>query len=122
MVLNYYDKIRKIRESRGYKQEFLAEQLNITQRAYSDIESGKTRLTVERLIEIVRILDTSLSEVFEYEGNTILNNTFNDTSTKNKGGNLICKKEDFEEQKKLYERIILMKDEEISFLRENLKK
>lgn len=122
MKLNYYDKIRKIRENRGYKQEFVADQLNITQRTYSNIESGKTQLTVERLIEIVRILDTSLSEIFEYEGNTILNNNFNDTSTKNKGGNLICKTEDFEEQKKLYERIILMKDEEISFLRESLKK
>ncbi|MFK8286761.1 helix-turn-helix transcriptional regulator [Capnocytophaga canimorsus] len=122
MTLNYYDKIRKIRESKGYKQEFVADQLNITQRTYSNIESGKTQLTVERLIEIVRILDTSLPEIFEYEGNKILNNNFNDTSTKNKGGNLICKNEDFEEQKKLYERIISIKDEEISFLKECLRK
>jgi len=38
----------------------------------------------------------------------------------NKGGDFIFKKDDFEEQRKLYERIIQTKEEEINFLRGKL--
>ena len=84
-MYNYHDKIRRIREAKDYKQEFMAAKLNISQRAYSSIENGQTQLTVERLFEIIKILDTSLPEVFEYEGGSVLHNNFNDTATKNKG-------------------------------------
>ncbi|GJH40804.1 hypothetical protein RCZ04_13540 [Capnocytophaga sp. HP1101] len=121
-MYDYHDKIRKIREAKDYKQEFVAAQLNISQRAYSSIENGKTQLTVERLFEIIKILDTSLPEIFEYEGGSVLHNNFNDTATKNKGGDLIYNKQSFEEERKLYERIIAMKEEEIAFLRNQLNK
>lgn len=32
------DKIRKVREIRGFSQEFMSEKLNLSQRAYSKIE------------------------------------------------------------------------------------
>lgn len=121
MNLHYYDKIRKIREFKGYKQESIAEKLKISQRAYSSIENGKTQLTIERLVEIAKILDVSIMEILELESNTIFNNNFNNNATHNQG-NLIFKKDDFEEQRKLYERIIEMKDKEIEFLREQLSK
>ena len=121
-MYNYHDKIRRIREAKDYKQEFMAAKLNISQRAYSSIENGQTQLTVERLFEIIKILDTSLPEVFEYEGGSVLHNNFNDTATKNKGGNLICNNKGFDEERKLYERIIAMKEEEIAFLRSQIAK
>jgi len=83
-MYNYHDKIRRIREAKDYKQEFMAAKLNISQRAYSSIENGQTQLTVERLFEIIKILDTSLPEVFEYEGGSVLHNNFNDTAIKSK--------------------------------------
>jgi len=49
--------IRKIREYRNYTQEYLAMKLGISQNAYSKIELGYTRITLERLIQISEILN-----------------------------------------------------------------
>lgn len=62
--------IRKIREYRGYPQEYLAMKLGISQNAYSKIELAYTRLTVERLLEITSILEIDIV--------TLLNNTNGD--------------------------------------------
>lgn len=53
------DKIKSIRKNSGYSQEYVAEKLGISQKAYSDIESGKTRLKNEVLHEISKILEIS---------------------------------------------------------------
>jgi transcriptional regulator with XRE-family HTH domain len=53
------EKIKSIRKNSGYSQEYVAERLGISQKAYSDIESGKTRLKNEVLYEIAKILDIS---------------------------------------------------------------
>ncbi len=62
--------IRKVREYRGYPQEYLAMKLGISQNAYSKIELAYTRLTVERLLEITSILEIDIV--------TLLNNTNGD--------------------------------------------
>src|ERR1700761_7184725 len=49
--------IRKIREYRNYTQEYLAARLNISQNAYSKIELGYTKITVERLFQIADVLE-----------------------------------------------------------------
>ena len=111
--MNYHKKIKEFRELRNYTQEYMAENLNITQRSYSSIENGKTQLTVDRLFEIAKILNVTVIT-------TSYNNNFNNGATHNKGGDFIFKKDDFEEQRKLYERIIQTKEEEINFLRGKL--
>ncbi len=52
------ENIRKIREYRNYTQEYLAAKLCISQNAYSKIELGYTKITVDRLLHIAEILDT----------------------------------------------------------------
>lgn len=42
-------KIKKIRELKGYSQDYVANKLAISQRAYSKIESGETRLHWDRM-------------------------------------------------------------------------
>lgn len=98
----------------------MAEQLNLSQRAYSSLENGKTQLSVDRLMDICKLLDVSVGEILDIENQNIYNNNFNNNADNNHG-NLIFKKEDFEEQRKLYERIIEMKEKEITFLREQLR-
>lgn len=49
--------IRKIRESKDYTQDYLAIKLAISQNAYSKIELGYTKITVERLFQIAHILE-----------------------------------------------------------------
>jgi transcriptional regulator with XRE-family HTH domain len=59
--------IRKKRESKNYTQEYLAYKLNISQNAYSKIELGYTKITVERLFQIADVLEISATELLETE-------------------------------------------------------
>ncbi len=58
--------IRAIRESRGYTQEYMAEMLDICQSTYANLESGKTPLTINRLLRISDILETDFAELVDY--------------------------------------------------------
>lgn len=49
--------IKAIRLKRKYKQEYMALRLSISQNAYSKIELGMTKLTIERVFAIADILD-----------------------------------------------------------------
>lgn len=49
-------RIKRLREDRRYSQEYMAEMLNITQAAYSKLESDHTNLHVDRLKEIAKLL------------------------------------------------------------------
>ena len=59
--------IRNKREELNYTQEYLAAKLHISQNAYSKIELGYTKITVERLFQIADILETDLSELINSE-------------------------------------------------------
>jgi transcriptional regulator with XRE-family HTH domain len=59
--------IRNKREERNYTQEYLAYKLNISQNAYSKIELGYTKITVERLLQIAEVLDFKASELINVE-------------------------------------------------------
>ncbi len=54
--------IRARREFRNYTQEYLAAKLNISQNAYSKIELGYTKITLERLFQIADILEFDVVE------------------------------------------------------------
>lgn len=58
--------IRAIRESRGYTQEYMAEMLDICQSTYANLESGKTPLTINRLLRISDILEIDFADLVEY--------------------------------------------------------
>jgi transcriptional regulator with XRE-family HTH domain len=59
--------IRNKREELNYTQEYLAAKLNISQNAYSKIELGYTKITVERLFQIADILETELADLISTE-------------------------------------------------------
>jgi transcriptional regulator with XRE-family HTH domain len=54
--------IRSRREYRNYTQEYLALKLHISQNAYSKIELGYTKITLERLFQISDILEFDVIE------------------------------------------------------------
>jgi transcriptional regulator with XRE-family HTH domain len=64
--------IRKVREHRNYTQEYLAAKLHISQNAYSKIELGYTRITVERLFQIAEVLDVDPVEVISIDHAQVL--------------------------------------------------
>ena len=51
------DKIRIVREQRGYSQEKLAELMNINRSTISKIENGKFSITVDYLVRFSIFLD-----------------------------------------------------------------
>lgn len=57
-------RIRKIRESKDLSQENIAFDLGISKGAYSKIETGKTSPSVNRILEIAKILEIDVREFF----------------------------------------------------------
>lgn len=55
--------IRKIREHRNYTQDYLAAKLSISQNAYSKIELGYSKITLDRLFQIAIILDITAMQL-----------------------------------------------------------
>jgi transcriptional regulator with XRE-family HTH domain len=64
MESNIKEKIRLIREGRGFSQEYVAKKLNLTQQAYSSIESNPENVKVDRLKELCRVLGISIGTLF----------------------------------------------------------
>ena len=59
--------IRKVREYRNYTQDYLAAKLGISQNAYSKIELGYSKITLDRLFHIVLILEIEVVELLEFD-------------------------------------------------------
>jgi transcriptional regulator with XRE-family HTH domain len=59
--------ITRVRMYRQYSQQYLAAKLSISQNAYSKIEIGATRLTIERLFQIAVILDVQVGWLLSVE-------------------------------------------------------
>lgn len=55
--------LRKRRRELNYSQEYLAEELGITQKAYSDIENGKTLLKIKFQSKLAAILGLIPDEI-----------------------------------------------------------
>lgn len=54
---NVAGNIRKLREFRDYTQDYLASQLKISQNAYSKLELGYCKISLERLYAIALVLE-----------------------------------------------------------------
>ena len=100
--------LRKLREFRNYTQEFMAGELGKSQNAYSQMETGKTKIKEEEIIKFAALLDVSPTELMSDEPVIV---KINNTKVENGGifnGNL---------QNLYYEQ-----REEIVFLRDQIAK
>ena len=55
--------IRNTRINRNYTQYYLAAKFKISQNAYSKIELGRTKVTVEKLLVIADVLDADACDL-----------------------------------------------------------
>lgn len=125
--------ISRIREMKGMKQETLAELLGISQQKMSVIENTAD-LDDAKLDDIAKALEVPSQAIKEYSDekmlNIITNNTFNsnDSSTLNAINvmptfNPLDKLvETYEENKKLYERLLAAEKEKLDYVDQLLKK
>jgi len=55
--------IRKIRRNKDFTQEYMAFEMGISQKAYSDIENSKVKINLEILTKISNILEIKPSDI-----------------------------------------------------------
>lgn len=116
MKANIGDKIRKIRELKGFSQDYMASQLEISQRAYSKIENNDIKLDWGRIEDISKILQIEPIELVSFDDSLIFNNC------SQSGKSNIIHNNFPDELKKNYEDRIQHLNEEILFLRNLLQK
>jgi transcriptional regulator with XRE-family HTH domain len=110
-------KISSVRLKKGFSYENMADELEITPAAYRKIETGETKLTVERLFRLSEIFEEPLAEVLEIVNDVIKQtNNENATEKKKKIGSF------YQENKEVYEKLLQSKDEQIVLLKELLEK
>ncbi|MEC4052612.1 helix-turn-helix transcriptional regulator [Myroides odoratimimus] len=123
--------ISRIREIKGMKQITLAELLGVSQQQVSIIENSES-VEETKLENIAKILEVPIEVIKEYSDdkvmNIITNNTFQDDSSAiknlyNPTFNPLDKLvEAYEENKKLYERLLEAEKEKIAYLEKLLSK
>ena len=103
-------RIRSFREAKGYTQEYMAEMLDICQSTYANLESGKSSLSIERLLEIAAVLEMDFHQLLVFNGKEHVDG--NSPLQGNPTGDHL-----HEETKKLYEQLVEELRSEVAFLR-----
>ena len=109
--------IRKLREKKGFSQEYVAQELGINQSTYGKIERENTKISIDRLMKISEILNEDIINLLDLNPK----NTFHQTNQ----GNAYSYVENInnenaellKELKEVYEKLIKSKDEQIELLK-----
>ena len=81
------EKIRKIREIKGYYQEYMASKLNMSQNNYSRIEMGQNKINLDRLHEIAEVLGVDDLDILKFDDKYFFNSvSHNQTGGETKSG------------------------------------
>jgi Predicted transcription factor, homolog of eukaryotic MBF1 len=73
--------IKKTRNIRGYSLENMATELNISDSTYRKIENNQTNLSLERFLQIAKILDVSINELIGEKSHRDYNQHHNEQGT-----------------------------------------
>ena len=107
--------IKKYRELKGFSQEYMAHQLNVNQSTYAKMENSSTKITIDKLFSVAKLLETDVSEILDLKNQTIFNQTDNETA------NAFGKVEHYyQENKEVYQELLKAKDEQIALLKEQI--
>jgi transcriptional regulator with XRE-family HTH domain len=132
MVL--HKKIRFLRLNKSWSQETMAEKLEMSPNGYGSIERGETNVQLSRVLQIAKLFDINIAELFkDTNGKNVLNSMGNNNIEiqNNHGSNCYfsvtddnlsqseCQRERQQLEFKLDKQIIIIeqKDKEICFLK-----
>lgn len=119
MATSIKNKIKSIRELKNYTQEYMADQLGVTQAGYSKIEKGKTILSYVKLVEIARILEVSVEDIISFDSQKYFN-SFNTVKGNSNNGSILINSNNGEALKELYEDKIRLLEKLLSKTEEEL--
>lgn len=109
------NKIKKLRELKNLTQDYMADQLQMSQSNYSRIESDELDLPFTKLQRIAEVLEISISDLVEFDAKYLFNNIIN---TQTVGGNVTNNMSPVE--RRLYEEQIDGLKREVAYLKEIL--
>lgn len=119
--------IKKLREFRGYSQQYMADQLDITQKTYSNIEADDGKVNKGQIEHIAQILEVDPAYLLTYDDKIVFNNTdcndmFNTYHNAPSSKERELYETRIEEQKMLYEQMMAKLKEENEFLKSLVRK
>ena len=107
--------IKKYRELKGFSQEYMAHQLSVNQSTYAKMENSSTKITIDKLFSVAKLLETDVSEILDLKNQTIFNQTDNETA------NAFGKVEHYyQENKEVYQELLKAKDKQKALLKEQI--
>ena len=109
------EKIRKVREIKGYSQENLANELKMSITGYGKIERNEVSVNFDKLMRISEILGVEIENIIGFDENIAFNN-FNSTIEQQIGRYIMPI-----EMKKMYEENIQLLKDKIVLLEEMLR-
>ncbi|MDR0232243.1 MAG: helix-turn-helix domain-containing protein [Dysgonamonadaceae bacterium] len=109
-------KIREVRKQKGYSNDAMAVDLDMSTSAYNKLERMETVLTLERFLRIRDILQIPYSDFFECNGNSYQQDLKDSSIGHYEVQNL------YQENREVYEKLVQSKDEQIAFLKDLLEK
>lgn len=112
------DKIQKMRQFKGIKQESIAHNLGLSQAAYSKIERSETEMDADKLKQIANALGCEPSEILNIDENHLIVNTFNNHSESNT--NFIQNQYQSDKNLTYYEDLLEYYKKEINLLKEEI--
>ena len=108
-------KIKKLRELKNLTQTHLAQELGVTQSAYSKIELGESEVTYSKLEKISEVLGMKPEEVISFNESMVFNVMHNNNGH---NGFVINNNNITDNERVLYENQIKFLLDEIAYLKE----
>lgn len=109
-------KIKKLRELKNLTQEYMADQLGLSQSSYSKIEAGEVDIPYSRLEDVSKILGLKPEDIVMFNEHMVFNVMHNQT------GNGLVINQMSENEKALYQENVALLKEEIAYLKSVLDK
>ncbi|QZL00999.1 helix-turn-helix domain-containing protein [Flavobacterium psychrophilum] len=99
--MNLSDKIKRIRTIKGLSQEEMSQKMNISQKAYSNLENSKTKIDDERLNQIATIFEMEPQDIRLFDEKQVFY-----YCTQSGYINTLNNNESFENERKIYNQTI----------------
>lgn len=98
-MIDYGSRIKKYRDQKGFSQDFMAEQLGISQNAFHKIETGQTKLKANTLQQIADILEIDILKLLNHDAEKFkIKQSSHDTST-----GVAFYNENFDEERRVWQ-------------------
>lgn len=125
-MLPLFEKIRLIRQAKGWTQEDMAEKLGVSLNAYGDIERCNSDIKLSRLEQIAKVFEVELVELLGVNETSIFNQSYmnmtgtqhNHNYTAGESAELQLKLQNLELTLQLRDKEIELRDEKIRHLTE----